>query len=887
MFAGLIKYSAARAAPVSSNDNAITIDKTAAEIGYKKYEITLNIKGTPVKRPLDIVLAIDCSKSMGESSFSSHSSLYYACMAAKNFAAKVLSNSNTSNNRISIVKFSDNATSMLPLTNSLDNVNSTLDALYAGGNTNITDAFLKSENEIRGRGRQDAEKVIILLSDGVPNRPSGNPKDSAINEGKNAQKLCGVFTVGLLKHVGKGDKEEARRVLKACQNKGYYETDNGSGLDNIYTQILDEINVAAKNSIVTDVISSKFRLVSNSITYTKGEAPIYDEGQRKITWNVGTIKNESCTMKYQIEALSTTKGNNIPTNDNADLKYNDWGGNLITLPFPVPTVNVIDASDILKLNKSAQSAGNRDYEVNLNITGALVKSKPLDVALVIDTSGSMGGNSKSSLDYAKEAAKSFASKIISDNTENRVAVVSYASYTSALSYTNDEIAIDNKINGLNADGGTNIDKAFRDTETLIASNGRSEAEKAVVLLTDGVATEYGDGAETPDHYSDGLPFNGDYYPNYPRKDTPATVSAYESGRALHNKAMVFTVGLTGALYSDGNDTDHLTYNLAVDTLRKAQNEGFYETKAAADLTLIYDRIANKIEYIAKASVVTDVIPEGFTLIQDAYGEGKTFDFSQGTDVPTVSGKTITWNVKTVGNETVSLKYKLRADSNYYGNEVPTNVYARLNYKDPNDEDKTSEFNRPFVKVEKLSSSIGLEKKAYLDENYTIEAGDKNKAEVGKPLYYKFTITNNGAISLNSICFKEVTLNLKKAKIYSSSNKLIGSYDNITHDVQISLGDSLNPGDYIVLKAYADVTKDFVGGVINKAEVTSTALYKHVEKGINNGNALDESVNVNNADSAYVDVKHGELPFVGDNSPLGILYLLLALTGLTIVKLSKE
>lgn len=887
---GTFKWSEVKAEPVSSSDKNLTIDKTAEEIGYKKYEITLNIKGTPQKRPIDVILAIDCSDSMGDSGFLSHSSLYYAKNAAKNFASELLQNGNESNNRIAVVKFNDKGSKVQGLTNNLSSVDDALDSLKANGNTNIKDAFLISKNEVISNARKDAEKVIILLSDGVPNRPKNDPLGEAVKEGKNAGKISSVFTVGLLKHVSKGDKENARYVLKNCQNSGYYETDDGSGLNDIYTKIFDEINVAARNSIVTDVLSNKFKLVSGSLTCNKGTKPSYDETQRKIAWEIGNIKDETYVMKYEIEALDTTRGNNIPTNDFANISYTDNNGASATLAFPIPRVNVLDAVDYLKLNKSAAFTQNRDYEVNLSIKGAKVQGGPMDVILIIDTSGSMGfynEGSRTSLQYAKEAAKSFSLKVLKDN-KNRIGIVSFSDDTEKMDFTNDISTVNNYLDGLNPAGGTNIDKAFRIGDAMMKNTGRSSSQKAIVLLTDGVATCFGDDATVPSTYIDGSDFSDTgYYPNYPRKATDATNKAYESGREAQKTSSVFTVGLMGYLYNDEHDTDHLTYNLAVDTLKKSQNGGYYETKTAADLSDIYNKISDKIDYLAKNAVVTDIIPEGFTLVQNAYGAGKSFYVSEGTDMPVLSGNTITWNARTIGSDTVILKYMLRAEDNYYGDSVPTNVSAVLNFKDPNGKDKSAHFNRPLVSVAKLPSSIEVTKKAFLDSNYSIEAGSVNKAEIGKPIYYKFTIKNTGMLKANNLSFKDEIVSLNNIKIYDKEGRVINSISNLEKGKEIKLCDFLDPNDYITILCQMTVTYDFVGGIINHADVTGNVLYKHVDVNVDDGMPKEELVNLSCADSSYVDVVHGELPYVGDSNALDILYILLAIVGISIIKIKKN
>ena len=108
------------------------------------------------------------------------------------------------------------------------------------------------------------------------------------------------------------------------------------------------------------------------------------------------------------------------------------------------------------------------FDVTLEITGA-APDRPVEVMLVIDTSGSMGysipGDSNTPMYYAKQAALNFIQKILVDNNPtvlNKVGIVSYSSSASSpiQSLTNNKSTLDSKINSLGATGYTNIFAAF-------------------------------------------------------------------------------------------------------------------------------------------------------------------------------------------------------------------------------------------------------------------------------------------------------------------------------------------------------------------------------------------------------------------------------------------
>jgi hypothetical protein len=136
-----------------------------------------------------------------------------------------------------------------------------------------------------------------------------------------------------------------------------------------------------------------------------------------------------------------------------------------------------------------------DVNLKLNGDGWNLARKPIDVVLIIDRSGSMLWNdgqtynpsnpSPRRITSAKAAASTFVDAI-SDNTNNRAGLVSFASSTTKdQSLTNDFNDVKIEINNLNANGATQIRRALYEAITDLDDSGRAEAVKAVVLLTDG------------------------------------------------------------------------------------------------------------------------------------------------------------------------------------------------------------------------------------------------------------------------------------------------------------------------------------------------------------------------------------------------------------------
>jgi len=383
-------------------------------------------------------------------------------------------------------------------------------------------------------------------------------------------------------------------------------------------------------------------------------------------------------------------------------------------------------NDHLSINKTATTIDleNRLYQIDFDITGT-PPDKPIDVYLVIDTSGSMGkripGDDYSSMHYAKRAAIRFANKIIDENSESRVGVIEFSGPSYIGDYgnpnnaslveglTNNKNNLAYEINDLNTGGGTNIQSGYDLANSLISQIPSSrDSVKAVVFLTDGVATA---------SYSDPAG------PNDPVNHNPHTEAAYNQGLNLYNNlnGNLFNIGLFGVYkYNNG------VLSIARDTMKLAVNydsEKYYETMSGMNLDPVYQTIATKLQYAATNAGVVDFmsipVNEHFEVITSS------ITASKGTAVYNPSTKKIDWSIGDIREETVTMSYQIKViddmwpttawPSNWssldtvgpfgYTNEpdsglnpVYTNASATLSYKDPNNVNSTMDFPMPKVPV---------------------------------------------------------------------------------------------------------------------------------------------------------------------------------------------
>ncbi len=123
--------------------------------------------------------------------------------------------------------------------------------------------------------------------------------------------------------------------------------------------------------------------------------------------------------------------------------------------------------------------------MNTPIDPAELDRPPLNLALAIDTSGSMQGES---IFYVREGLERMLDSL---DPQDRVTLVTFSTNAKiAVEHTaGDDPALANAINSLNADGGTNIYDGLRTAFDRVEENAEEGWQNRVILLSDGVATE--------------------------------------------------------------------------------------------------------------------------------------------------------------------------------------------------------------------------------------------------------------------------------------------------------------------------------------------------------------------------------------------------------------
>ena len=149
--------------------------------------------------------------------------------------------------------------------------------------------------------------------------------------------------------------------------------------------------------------------------------------------------------------------------------------------------------------------GDSDFLVSLsalsstsNLKEMVKTSQPLDIVLVLDTSGSMSGTKMTNL---KNAANNFINATAENNRgleqdqQTRLAIVQFASGANTeqqLNYVTDQNAQQyrNTIDGFRASGATYAEEGLQQAQNVLDRNGRDNVQQIVIFFTDGEPNHY-------------------------------------------------------------------------------------------------------------------------------------------------------------------------------------------------------------------------------------------------------------------------------------------------------------------------------------------------------------------------------------------------------------
>ena len=368
-------------------------------------------------------------------------------------------------------------------------------------------------------------------------------------------------------------------------------------------------------------------------------------------------------------------------------------------------------------------------DVNAKSYDVDAKTK-LDIVLVIDNSSSMGENDAnpsmtlSRRQAAKDAATDFVGKLINEGKDNvKIGVVVFGTdIQSTQQLSSNKTTINDFISGISSiyNQGTNVQAGIAKANELLAT-GRTDAKKAVIILTDGEPTYFnytytyynkkGEQVTGTDRAGSGSNNNfvqvcyaynksGSCTNNRWVKPSEAAKAELDSLKSTYSDADVYTIAFGS---QSGNSLSEINPASAQGATPIYVN---YSALTGDELKAKFDGISDSlVELIGKDSVVTDIIPKEFKLTESA----KIKLTEQGIDVVENEDgtTTLTWDIGNINaNTDYKITYEVKAEDDYYGS-IYTNKSASLTttvddnnpyYKDEENKTITLEFEKPNVAI---------------------------------------------------------------------------------------------------------------------------------------------------------------------------------------------
>lgn len=303
------------------------ISTTVTEGHDDIYDVTVSVKGkdpdnssSGLYKETDVVLVIDTSGSMNTTK-----KLPEAKKSAKKFVDQLLVDGSKVN--VAIVSFNRDATLTHALSNNKAALHTAIDGLKTAGNTQPSKAIDIAKSQFAS-GRSGADKIMVLLSDGLP---VGESNEKGINAAAALPSNVIIKTIGYDISTSGATYLKSVAAKGAAPNSGYYDANIGD-LNNVFQEIITDLFGAVDDVKVTSQIQKPFKLVQGSFKVVQGSVSTL--GAETVTCDANKFANNQLEVKtgplangktvvftYQIQIDQAEAAAITLNNDETDFTY--------------------------------------------------------------------------------------------------------------------------------------------------------------------------------------------------------------------------------------------------------------------------------------------------------------------------------------------------------------------------------------------------------------------------------------------------------------------------------------------------------------------------------------------------------------------------------------
>lgn len=235
----------------------------------------------------------------------------------------------------------------------------------------------------------------------------------------------------------------------------------------------------------------------------------------------------------------------------------------------------------------------------INPVGEVVQRPKVDVSMVLDVSGSMAfkiskNSSKTRLEVMKSSSKIVTQHFREADYGDKVSLVTFSDKApvTSVNLTTDYTSIDNKINSLTANGGTNISQGLIEGYYKLQN---STNTRYIILLTDGYANYY---------YDEKLKKNVN------NRDKARSEAMKKADQIALQHIPVYTIALASDDGTSDVDTELLEY------IANVTGGQAFEATNSEELDKAFSDITKLLSPTIQDIVLQQPLPPGFVLAED-------------------------------------------------------------------------------------------------------------------------------------------------------------------------------------------------------------------------------------------------------------------------------